>query len=187
MYQPGDFYRLPLEVALRTTEGELRQSIFVTEREYHLAFRCRAKPLELEIDPDRKIFRIPSHRPFRPMDLGFYAAFRGHLAWATIMVRSDALRHGKRLVVVPATFMPVAEALRPYLERRSPNPPELITDDPNADRDQRHPVSVEILTPDKVSKEMLDESNIFSSARLRTILSLQITASPQLPLGMMRL
>ena len=55
--QTGDLYQVPLVVLLRTETEEIRRRIFIRERMNHLVFRCHGKPLELEIDPERKVFK----------------------------------------------------------------------------------------------------------------------------------
>ena len=153
--QTGDLYQVPLEVLLRTETEEIRQRIFIRERTNHLRFQCHGKPLELEIDPERKVFKAPTVNRFKPIDLGFSIPF------GEIMFRwSEVFRQGKRLVIAPPELRPIAEGLRFYLEKRARNSPQSISADPNFDRSQPFPVPVEIHTPNEVNAEMLKAHNL---------------------------
>ena len=151
--QTGDLYQVPLVVLLRTETEEIRRRIFIRERMNHLVFRCRAKPLELEIDPERKVFKASTVNRCKPIDLGFSFPF-GEDRW------SEAFRHGKRLVIAPSELKSVSEALQPYLEKRARDATQIVSADPNFDRSQRFRVPVEILTPDEVNAEMLKAHNL---------------------------
>jgi len=159
VHQPGDLYHLPLDIVLRTTEEELCQSIFMKERDYPLAFRCQGEPIELEIDPERKIMKVPSGETFKPVHLGFDIAFSGRHG-ASIPITDEALRHGKRIIIVPSELLDVAEALKPYLEKRLDNPQQLITDEPSTNRTQLMPIPVEIYPPDETTEELLKHHNL---------------------------
>ncbi len=151
--QTGELYQVPLVVLLRTETEEIRRKIFIRERMNHLVFRCRGKPLELEIDPERKVFKSSTVNRCKPIDLGFSFPF-GEDRW------SEAFRHGKRLVIAPSELTSVAEGLCPYLEKRASYSSQTVSADPNFDRSQRFTVPVEILTPDKVNAEMLRSHNL---------------------------
>ena len=153
--QTGDLYQVPLEVLLRTETEEIRRRIFIRERMNHLMFQCHGKPLELEIDPEGKVFKALAVNRLKPIDLGFSIPF------GEIMFKwSEVFRQGKRLVIAPSELRSVAERLCPYLEKRARNSPQIVSADPNFDRNQRFPVPVEIHTPDKVNAEMLKAYNL---------------------------
>jgi hypothetical protein len=182
VHQPGDLYHLPLDIVLRTTEEELCQSIFMKERDYRLAFRCKSEPIELEIDPEMKVMKIPSDETFKPVHLGFDIAFSGGRHGASIPITDEALRYGKRIVIVPSELLDIAEALRPYLEKRLDNPQQLITDEPSVtplenhsllnaevsrvqfsngvNRTQLMPIPVEIYSPGEATEELLKNHNL---------------------------
>jgi len=160
VHQPGDLYHLPLDIVLRTAKEELCQSIFMRERDYQLAFRCQSEPLELEIDPERKVMKVPSGETFKPVHLGFDIAFSGARHGASIPITDEDLRHGKRIVIVPQELLDIAEALKPYLEKRLDNPQQLVTDEPSVDRTQLVPIPVEIYTPDEATEELLKGHNL---------------------------
>jgi hypothetical protein len=147
--QLGDLYHLPLDIVLHTEEEEIRQSIFMRERNHHLTFRCKGKPKELEIDPERKIMRLPYGnsiaRTFKPINLGFRLAFVGCRQYGP---GDKALSNGKRIVVVPTDLLDVAEALKPYLQ--TPGGPPM----------EKHSTEVEIYSPDEVTEELLENHNI---------------------------
>ena len=162
--QPGDVYHLPLDIVLRTDEEEICQSIFMNERDHHLAFRCKGKPEILEIDPERKIMKLPHGNPtsriFKSIDLGFAIAFA--LDYPRYGLEDKALRYGKRIVVVPTELLDVAEALKPYLQTPWGNPdlPEGFAD---LDEDQKRltiTLPVEIYSPDEVTEELLKNHNL---------------------------
>ena len=121
----------------------------------HLMFQYHGKPLELEIDPEGKVFKTPTVNRFKPIDLGFSIPF-GEIMFEW----SKAFRDRKRLVIAPTELRSVAEGLRPYLEKRARNSPQIVSADPNFDRSQRFPVPVEIHTPDEVNAEMLKTHNL---------------------------
>ena len=151
--QTGDLYQAPLVVLLRTEAEEIRRKIFIRERMNHLVFRCRGKPLEIEIDPERKVFKASTVNRCKPIDLGFSFPF-GEDRW------SEAFRHGKRLVIAPSELKSVAEALKPYLDKRARHASQIVSADPNFDRSQRFRVPIEILTPDEVNAELLRAHNL---------------------------
>lgn len=151
--QTGDLYQAPLVVLLRTETEEIRRRIFIRERMNHLVFRCHGKPLELEIDPERNVFKASTVNRCKPIDLGFSFPF-GEDRW------SEAFRHGIRLVIAPSELKSVAEGLCPYLEKRASYSSQTVSADPNFDRSQRFTVPVEILTPDEVNAEMLRSHNL---------------------------
>ena len=153
--QTGELYQVPLEVLLRTETEEIRRRIFIRERMNHLMFRCHGKPLELEIDPDGKVFKAPAVNRLKPIDLGFSIPF-GEIMFGW----SETFRQGKRLVIAPPELRPVAEGLRSYLEKRAQNSPQIVSADPNFDRNQPFPVPVEIHTPAEVNAEMLKAHNL---------------------------
>ena len=153
--QTGDLYQVPLEVLLRTETDEIRRRIFIRERMNHLMFQCHGMPLELEIDPDGKVFKAPAVNRLKPIDLGFSIPF-GEIMFGW----SKAFRSGKRLVIAPWELGSVAEGLRSYLEKRARNSPQIVSADPNFDRNQPFPVPVEIHTPDEVNDEMLKAHNL---------------------------
>ena len=153
--QTGDLYQVPLEVLLRTEKDEIRRRIFSRERMNHLMFQCHGKPLELEIDPDGKVFKAPAMNRLRPIDLGFSIPF-GEIMFGW----SKKFRSGKRLVIAPSELRSVAEGLRSYLEKRARNSPQIVSADPNFDRSQPFPVPVEIHTPDEVDAAMLKAHNL---------------------------
>jgi hypothetical protein len=148
-------YQAPLEVLLRTETEEIRRRIFIRERLNRLMFQCHGKPLELEIDPDRKVFKAPEVNRLKPIDLGFSIPF-GEIMFGW----SEVFRQGKRLVIAPSELRSVAEGLRPYLEKRARNSSQIVSADPNFDRSQRFPVPVEIHAPDEVDAEMLKAHNL---------------------------
>jgi hypothetical protein len=139
--QPGEVYRLPLDVVLHTDEEKIRQSIFMKERHHHLTFRCKGKPKGLQVDPEGKIMKLPWNATFKPINLGFAIAFgignRGYVRLA----KDEALHHGKRIVVAPTELMDVAEALKAYLQTPGGTP-------------------VEIYSPDEVTEELLENHNL---------------------------
>lgn len=151
--QTGDLYQAPLVVLLRTEAEEIRRKIFIRERMNHLVFRCRGKPLEIEIDPERKVFKASTVNRCKPIDTGFSFPF-GEDRW------SEAFRHGKRLVIAPSELKSVAEALKPYLEKRARHASQIVSADPIFDRSQRFRVPIEILTPDEVNAELLRAHNL---------------------------
>lgn len=153
--QTGDLYQVPLEVLLQTETDEIRRRIFIRERMNHLMFQCHGKPLELEIDPERKVFKALAVDRFRPIDLGFSIPF-GEIMFGW----SKTFRSGKRLVIAPSELRSVAEGLRSYLEKRARNSTQTVSVDPNFDRNQPFPVPVEIHTPDEVDSEMLRAHNL---------------------------
>jgi hypothetical protein len=160
IHQPGDLYHLPLSIVLRTAEGEFVQSIFMKERDYPLAFRCQSEPIELEIDPERKVMKVPSDETFKTVHLGFDIAFSGGRHGASIPITDEVLRYGKRIVIVPPELKDIAEALKPYLEKRLGNPQQLVTDEPSVNRIQLMPIPVEIYHPDEVTEELLKNHNL---------------------------
>ena len=166
LHQPGDVYRLPLDIVLRTDEEEICQSIFLEEREHHLAFRCKGKPETLEIDPERKIMKLPNGHPvhskfFKPMDMGFSIAFGGGYHGHFRLAEREALRNGKRIVVAPTELLDVAEALKPYLQRRWGHMAELDNDGVDVDREQLLAgIPVEIYSADEVTEELLENHNL---------------------------
>jgi hypothetical protein len=150
--QPCEVYRLPLDVVLHTEEEEIRQSIFMKERYHHLTFRCKGKPKELEIDPERKIMRLPyvnpDGRPSKPINLGFAIAFCVDNHGYVRLIIDEALRNGKRIVVAPTDLLDVAESLKPYLQTSWGTPIE------------GHSTEVEIYSPDEVTEELLGNHNL---------------------------
>lgn len=157
--QTEDLYRMPLELVLRCRDGEQRRAIFMRERNYTVVFECQTEPVELEIDPDRRLLKVPSHTLFRPTDLGFLSAF-GTLSGMSIPIREEGLRDCKRLVVAPEELGSVAEALCLPLSKRQLPLKGAITADASADRSVPIPTPVEVCTPDQVSEEMLAAHNL---------------------------
>lgn len=157
LHQPGDVYHLPLDIALHTDKEEIRQSIFMRERDYHLVFHCKGRPEKLQIDPERKIMKIPCGHPerkfFKPIDLGFEISFARCRNGASLPIEDAALNSGKRIVVAPTELMDVAEALKPYLLGRLslPKPQELSGDAPEP---------IEIYSPEKVTDDLLRDHNL---------------------------
>lgn len=164
LHQPGDVYRLPLDILLRTDEEEICQSIFLEEKEHHLAFRCKGKPETLEIDPERKIMKLPNSHPaykfFKAMDMGFSIAFGGGYHGHFSLAEREVLRNGKRIIVAPTELLDVAEALKPCLQRRRGRV-EKLDNDGIVDLKQLIPaIPVEIYSPDEVTEELLENHNI---------------------------
>jgi len=147
--QGGDLYHLPLDIVLHTEEEEIRQPIFMRERNHHLTFRCKGKPKGLEVDPEHKIMRLsfgnPAARTYKSIYMGFRLAFVGCRQY---YLEDKALTNGKRIVVVPNELLDVAEALKPYLQ--TPGGPPM----------EKYSTEVEIYSPDEVTDELMENHNI---------------------------
>ena len=169
LHQQCEVYRLPLDIVLRTDEEEICQSIFMKARHHHLAFRCKGRPEILEIDPERKIMKLPDGHPDRkllkPIDLGFAIGFgvgyHRPFRHAVGLAEREALRNGKRIIVAPTELLSVAEALKPYIQIRWGLTAKLDNDGIDVDREQLLAgIPVEIYSPDEVTEELLENHNL---------------------------